>query len=562
MKKIVREVFISFLVCYSLFMTVGGGRLMKKLWTTYVLGEGVKGIPNYPVVENKPLVVVIASYNNEKICEKNLESIFEQTYNNYRIIYIDDCSTDKTLEKVKECIAKHHMEGKVTLIHNETRQTKLPNLYRAYHSCQDDEIIVAIDGDDWLAHEHVLEFINQTYQNPDVWLTYGSAITHPQYKEISGKYIPQKVLKKGEIRKSKKFEISMLRTFYASLFKQIKLKDLLYQGKFYPNTDDIATMYPMIEMAREHVLYIPDVLYIINDNNPLRMRHIALSLEEALRKHILKKEPYPALGETFSPTKPYTLAAEEPIDLALLSSDNPLFLKAALESYAKNLHSLKRLAIFYEATTPEYSAAYEKLSIAFPEIRFVRECDTSYPALKEWLTKKEKRSSPYIALATDEMILTEPLDLLDGARRLESTGGIAILAGHTGQNLSLLDVDQKVRCMTLASAKKIPNLLIDQFIGIFRKEDVLKTLNNENLSHQSFLKTHYETIEAPEEVTLFYADHQAYCLESISSRINFSKETLLKKFEEGSKINLSSFTSHKREGIKETDIESPMQVVF
>lgn len=41
-------------------------------------------------------VFIIASYNNSKWYLNNLNSIKKQTYKKWRIIYVDDCSTDDT----------------------------------------------------------------------------------------------------------------------------------------------------------------------------------------------------------------------------------------------------------------------------------------------------------------------------------------------------------------------------------------------------------------------------------------------------------------------------------
>jgi hypothetical protein len=44
----------------------------------------------------KPIVVITASYNNKQWCRLNVNSIVNQKYTNWRLIYIDDCSTDTT----------------------------------------------------------------------------------------------------------------------------------------------------------------------------------------------------------------------------------------------------------------------------------------------------------------------------------------------------------------------------------------------------------------------------------------------------------------------------------
>ena len=42
--------------------------------------------------------IVVTSYNNSKWVETNIESILEQQYQNYEVIYFDDASTDETLK--------------------------------------------------------------------------------------------------------------------------------------------------------------------------------------------------------------------------------------------------------------------------------------------------------------------------------------------------------------------------------------------------------------------------------------------------------------------------------
>ena len=80
--------------------------------------------------------------------------------------------------------------------------------------------------------------------------------------------LPQNVIENNSIRKFK-WVTTHLRTFYAGLFKKIKLEDLLMDGEFFPRCADLSTMFPMIEMAGYHIKFIPEVLYLYNDRNPL-----------------------------------------------------------------------------------------------------------------------------------------------------------------------------------------------------------------------------------------------------------------------------------------------------
>jgi cellulose synthase/poly-beta-1,6-N-acetylglucosamine synthase-like glycosyltransferase len=68
-----------------------------------------------------PFCIIVPSYNNAKseIYLRNLDSIFMQDYKNYRVVYIDDKSPDKTGDFVNEYIkAKKIPEDKVKVIIN------------------------------------------------------------------------------------------------------------------------------------------------------------------------------------------------------------------------------------------------------------------------------------------------------------------------------------------------------------------------------------------------------------------------------------------------------------
>ena len=46
--------------------------------------------------------VLLATYNGEKYLKEQIDSILNQTYKNIKLIISDDCSTDKTVEILKE----------------------------------------------------------------------------------------------------------------------------------------------------------------------------------------------------------------------------------------------------------------------------------------------------------------------------------------------------------------------------------------------------------------------------------------------------------------------------
>lgn len=244
--------------------------------------------------KQKPIVVIIPSYKNERWVEKNLKSVFNQKYDNYRVIYVNDCSPDATGAMAEKIIDECSSSGRTRLINNSTRVGAMENLYHAIHLCKDNEIVVVLDGDDWFAHDYVLAYINCIYANKDIWLTYG------QFQEYPSTYIghlysmpfPKSVVENNSFRLYRSLPISHLRTFYAWLFKEIKCEDLMKDGKFYSMSSDKAMMAPMIEMAGTHWTCINEILYIYNNSNPINDHRVDVTLQHALADEIAHKTPY------------------------------------------------------------------------------------------------------------------------------------------------------------------------------------------------------------------------------------------------------------------------------
>jgi len=230
---------------------------------------------------------------------RNIESVMVQE-EKHRIIYINDASTDGTDGIIKIFFEESNNS---ILIRNEKNQGALSNYYRAIHECKDDEIIVALDGDDWLKHKNVLTELNKIYKNHDIWLTYGQYESSNSRKIGHCKAYSQECIAKNLFRESPWYA-SHLRTFYAGLFKRIKLKDLLYNGRFFPMTWDLAFMLPMLEMAGERHWFIKNTLYVYNTQNG--QSDFRKGVDEQLYYHfvIANRRKYERLNEHFSKKDP------------------------------------------------------------------------------------------------------------------------------------------------------------------------------------------------------------------------------------------------------------------
>ena len=121
--------------------------------------------------------IIVPNYNYEHTIEKCLTSIFNQTYTNCEIIFVDDCSTDNSVKIAQEVYDKYFksLESPKDWIKLKIVQLKQKRLNggarnEAYlHLSEDVDYVYYVDSDDWLYDENVLENINNKLQSkPDV----------------------------------------------------------------------------------------------------------------------------------------------------------------------------------------------------------------------------------------------------------------------------------------------------------------------------------------------------------------------------------------------------------
>jgi glycosyltransferase involved in cell wall biosynthesis len=235
-------------------------------------------------------VIIIPSYQNRLWCEKTINSVLTQQYPIFRAIYCDDCSTDGTSDEVERLLKEHDKNNKVTLIKNTTRQYAVQNIYNMVHSCDDDEIIVMLDGDDWLSNSNVLNRLSDEYDK-GVWMTYGQYMSHNDREIGCSCEIPQSVIYAGSFRQYR-WCSSHLRTFYSWLYKKIRPEDLKHNGQWLQMTGDLAAMFPMLEMAGPRQSFISDILYEYNDNTPINDSKVNRTLQIELERKIRAMPSY------------------------------------------------------------------------------------------------------------------------------------------------------------------------------------------------------------------------------------------------------------------------------
>jgi len=104
-------------------------------------------------MQNQPLVsVLMTAYNREKYIEESIESVIASTYQNWKLIIVDDCSTDKTFEIAKTYETK---DNRIKVYQNDKNLGDYPNRKKAA-SYAKGKYIKYLDSDD-IIYPHGLE---------------------------------------------------------------------------------------------------------------------------------------------------------------------------------------------------------------------------------------------------------------------------------------------------------------------------------------------------------------------------------------------------------------------
>lgn len=235
--------------------------------------------------------IIVPFYNVEKWIGTNIESIIGQKYENYQCFYSDDLSTDKSLEIVE----KYAFNDKINIHKNLEKKYALKNIYDSieFSKPDDEDVIIIVDGDDWLSCPEVLTKLNTVYENEDILMTYGTYIEYPTGKKPWNitKY-SQEVIDTNSYRKVV-WRASHLRTFKYKLWKNIKKEDFKDpNGEFFRMTGDLAAMFPMLEMSGGKFKCIEDILYCYNFTNPLNDEKLDHNFQLSMEKFIRNKKPY------------------------------------------------------------------------------------------------------------------------------------------------------------------------------------------------------------------------------------------------------------------------------
>jgi len=122
------------------------------------------------MISQRPLVTVfMAAYNTEKYISFAIQSILDQTYPNFELLIIDDCSTDNTLDEIKK-----FEDSRIRLLQNERNQGILITRNRALEEAKG-IFIAVLDSDDIAVQDRLESLLNEFEAHPEYAVIGGHA---------------------------------------------------------------------------------------------------------------------------------------------------------------------------------------------------------------------------------------------------------------------------------------------------------------------------------------------------------------------------------------------------
>ena len=203
---------------------------------------------------------VVCVWNAEKYIKNCIRTLKSQKDSEFEVYIIDDMSTDNSVEVCKSLISE---DSRFKLIVNTEKKFKLKNLDELILTFDDEDIVIELDGDDFLLNSDVVGDIRKTYSDGKVWLTNGSFMYSSGESGFSQKCNPDTVRKDP-------FRFSHLRTWKTFLWKSIP-KDCLRDddGEYFKSAADVAYTFSLLELAgEENYRFLSNLYYVYNAESP------------------------------------------------------------------------------------------------------------------------------------------------------------------------------------------------------------------------------------------------------------------------------------------------------
>jgi len=117
--------------------------------------------------------VILPNYNHAQYLPKRIESILNQTYQNFELIILDDCSTDNSRELLE--VYRNHPKVSNLVFNEKNSGNPFYQWYKGIKLSKGKYIWIA-ESDDWAEPDFLENLVPVMEQNPSVGLAYSNSI--------------------------------------------------------------------------------------------------------------------------------------------------------------------------------------------------------------------------------------------------------------------------------------------------------------------------------------------------------------------------------------------------
>ena len=210
------------------------------------------------------VTVLIPFYNPGRYLVDAIESVFSQTYKNWKLILINDASTDDSLSLIK----KYLSDDRVKIVHHKRNLGQSSSLNTGLNLV-DTPFLIQLDADDWFYKDTLKVLVEEAKKLPEeVGLISGNI--NFVFEDSTGNQIKQKI-KKGRVFDDKYEFLLANRSVWPRFYRTSALKEVggwpidgPYNGRY---VEDLRVLLYLIERYRFHWIDKPMLNHRRHENN-------------------------------------------------------------------------------------------------------------------------------------------------------------------------------------------------------------------------------------------------------------------------------------------------------
>lgn len=207
--------------------------------------------------------VIVPNYNHAPFLKQRLDSIFNQTFQDFEVIILDDCSTDNS----KDIIEQYRYNSKAShIVYNETNSgSPFKQWAKGFELAQGEYIWIA-ESDDWAEPNFLKTSVNNIEQNSSASLVFCDSIFEYQdHTDLNPAFHENKSILGKDFIKSYLFLTNCIYNASCVLFRK---DSLLFHNKEFATYQALGDWLFWLSICEKG-----SVIYVKNPLNHFRMHN-------------------------------------------------------------------------------------------------------------------------------------------------------------------------------------------------------------------------------------------------------------------------------------------------